>query len=172
MLLRSFYANQGKLRGFIFAATRDYHATEDILQEVAIVIARKASSFEAGREPLPWFMGIARHQIQQWYRDQGREAAHVSYEVLDDFMPLFASFEPEPISDRRIALRQCVEKLPDRQRRIVQLRYMDELDCAQIAGVIGRSVHGIYSLLKRLKRELRKCVELRLNQVQGGRDVC
>ena len=35
-LLRVFHAKRALLRGYIFSATRDYHATEDILQEIAI----------------------------------------------------------------------------------------------------------------------------------------
>ncbi|VGO17554.1 ECF RNA polymerase sigma factor SigD [Pontiella desulfatans] len=166
-LLRRFYANQGKLRGYVFSATRDYHATEDILQEVAIVVAKKASTYDTGRPALPWFMGIARNQIQRFYRSKGREAGHVSFELLEDFLPLFSSFDNEQISDRQVALKGCVEKLPAKQRRIMQLRYVEELDCSQISKTIGNSIQGIYALLKRMKTGLRKCVEFQLQQSEA-----
>ncbi|MDF7826635.1 sigma-70 family RNA polymerase sigma factor [Pontiellaceae bacterium B12227] len=163
-LLRRFYANQGKLRGYVFSATRDYHATEDILQEIAIVVAKKASVYDAARPALPWFMGIARNQIQRHYRAKGKEASNVSYELLEDFVPLFASYEKEEITERQVALKKCVEKLPQKQRHIMQMRYVEELDCSQISKTIGRSIQGIYGLLKRMKNGLRKCVEFQLQQ--------
>lgn len=163
-LLRRFYANQGRLRGYIFSATRDYHATEDILQEIAIVVAKKAATYDSERPALPWFMGIARNQIQRFYRTKGREAANVSFELLEDFMPLYASYENEEISERQLALKNCVEKLPEKQKRIMQMRYIEELDCSQISKTIGRSIQGIYGLLKRMKLGLRKCVEFQLSQ--------
>lgn len=163
-LLRTFYANQGKLRGYIFSATRDYHATEDILQEIAIVVAKKASVYDADRPALPWFMGIARNQIQRHYRAKGKESGNVSYELLEDFVPLFASYEMEEISERQVALKKCVDMLPQKQRHIMQMRYVDELDCSQISKTLGRSIQGIYGLLKRMKSGLRKCVEFQLQQ--------
>ncbi len=163
-LLRRFYANQGKIRGFVFSATRDYHATEDILQEVAIVVAKKASTYDTERPALPWFMGIARNQIQRHYRAKGKAANNVSYELLEDFVPLFSSYESEEISDRQVALKRCVDKLPQKQKRIMQMRYVEELDCSQISDTLGRSIQGIYGLLKRMKLGLRKCVEFQLQQ--------
>lgn len=163
-LMRRFYANQGKLRGYVFSATRDYHATEDILQEVAIVVAKKASTYDSERPALPWFMGIARNQIQRHYRAKGKEAANVSFELLEDFMPLYSSYETEEITERQLALKNCMEKLPEKQKRIMQLRYVEELDCSQISKTIGRSIQGIYGLLKRMKLGLRKCVEFQLTQ--------
>lgn len=163
-LLRRFYANQGKIRGYVFSATRDYHATEDILQEVAIVVAKKASTYDAERPALPWFMGIARNQIQRHYRAKGKAANNVSYELLEDFVPLFSSYESEEISERQVALKKCVDKLPEKQKRIMQMRYVEELDCSQISNAIGRSIQGIYGLLKRMKVGLKKCVEFQLQQ--------
>jgi RNA polymerase sigma-70 factor (ECF subfamily) len=166
-LLRVFHAKRALLRGYIFSATRDYHATEDILQEIAIVIATRASSFDFEREALPWLMGIARNHIQRWYRARGKEAAYVSYDILETCMPLFASYDMEEMSDRRRALKECVERLPEKQRDIMRLRYVEEKDCNQISEVLGRSVQGVYSLLKRLKLALRKCVEVRMQQPEA-----
>ena len=163
-LMRRFYASQGKLRGYVFSATRDYHATEDILQEIAIVVAKKASVYDKERPALPWFMGIARNQIHRFYRTRGKESVNVSFELLEDCMPCFSSYENENISERQAALRKCVDRLPEKQRRIMQMRYVEELDCSQISKTIDRSVQGIYGLLKRMKAGLRKCVEFQLRQ--------
>lgn len=165
-LLRQFYEYQGALRGFVFSATRDYHATEDILQDVAIVVAQKASTFDRDRPTLPWFMGIARNHIQRWHRKKGRENTSVSYELLQEFVAEFSVYGTEQLSNRRIALRQCMRKLPDKQRNILQLRYMEDMDCSQISATVGRSVQGIYALLKRMKNELKKCVIRRMLELQ------
>ncbi len=162
MVLRTFYANQGALRGYVFSATRDYHATEDILQETAIVVAKKASEIDAGRPLLPWFLGIARYQVLRWNRARGREGGHVSFELLEEFIPFYVEFENEQAAQRRSALKDCVEKLPPNQRRVVRLRYEEHMDCPGIAESIGHSIQAIYSLLKRMKQDLRKCVELKL----------
>lgn len=163
MLMRIFYESQGNIRGYVFASTRSYHGTEEIMQTLAIKIAQSAGSFEDARQPLPWFLGIARNQIKQWYQKNKKEARTISFEVLDEYMPEFGIFSFDQISPRRRALDACMSNLPGKQKQVVELRYMDDLDCSQISKRLGRSVQSIYSLLKRLKLELRKCVEVQLN---------
>ncbi|MEO0796699.1 MAG: sigma-70 family RNA polymerase sigma factor [Verrucomicrobiota bacterium] len=162
VLLRRFYAQQSKLRGYVFSATRDYHATEDILQSTAIVVAQKATEFDFTKPETPWFIGIARNYISKWYRTQGRANRYVSLDILEEYMPDYESFESEPISERRYALKICIDRLPNKQKEVVRLRYQDGMDCQNIAEQLDRPIQGIYSLLKRIKIELRKCVEFRL----------
>jgi RNA polymerase sigma-70 factor, ECF subfamily len=161
-LLRQFYANQGQLRGYIFSSTKDYHATEEILQSTAITIAQKAAQFDSERPCMNWFMGICKNHIQRYYQKQKRESKHISFEILDDFIPMLEVFDAHQLSTRRQALESCMTRLPKKQRKVIELRYMENQDCSQIADHLGRSVQGIYSLLKRLKVDLRKCVEFQL----------
>lgn len=161
-LLHKYYAEQDKLRGYVFAAVREYHATEEILQAVAIVVAQKAATFDLARPTTPWFMGIARNKILQWFRTKGRDANTISFDVLDDCIPHMHPFALPEISYRQHALNHCLNRLPAKQKKIIELRYIDQCDCPDIATQLGRSIQSIYSLLKRLKAELRKCVELRL----------
>jgi RNA polymerase sigma-70 factor (ECF subfamily) len=163
-LLRQFYAEQDKVRGYVFAATRNYHVTEEILQSVAIVVAQKAATFEADRPSMPWFMGIARNNILKWYRSNQREACNVSFDVLDNCIPHMDSFAMENLSSRQHALENCLKRLPRKQRHVIELRYIENHDCSQIAAQLGRSIQSIYGLLKRVKLELRKCVDIQLQK--------
>lgn len=167
-LMRQFYAEQGKLKGYLFAATRDYHATEDLLQEIAIVVATKASTFDFERAALPWFIGIARNQIQRWLREQGRQARNINIDVLADCLPEFAAFSGDKLSSRQVALRKCLGLLPAGQREIVSLRYEGGLGCDQIADRAHRSIQSIYALLKRVKLALKSCVESQVLQEEAS----
>ena len=162
--MRCYFAEQGRLRGYVFSATRDYHATEDILQEIAIVVATKAPSYQPDGSPLPWFLGIAKNHVRRWYREVGRQSRNISIDLLDECLPAFAGFDAHSISDRQAALRQCLGQLPAGQRQIVDLRYEGGLACEQIAGRVDRSIQSVYALLKRVKAVLRDCVESRIIQ--------
>ena len=164
-LLRQFYAQQNKLRGYVFSATRNYHATEEILQSTAIVVAQKSGKFDFNKEPVPWFIGIAKNYILKYYRSQGQASSrNVSLELLEECLPDYTSFDTNSVSARREALTICIKKLPTRQKQVIQLRYLEDMGCQGIAEELNRPVQGIYSLLKRLKLELRKCVETRIKQ--------
>lgn len=165
-LLREYYAQQRMITGYIYSATRDYHATQDIFQEVAIAVTRKADTFDRSRPPLPWFFGIARFQVLSWMRANGKKPTHVSFDVLDECFgemdPAFTRTTEESMRER--ALKTCIEKLPPKQRSIIDLRYRQMLSCDHIAESVSQSIQSIYSIVKRLKRSLRDCVSARMEQ--------
>ncbi len=165
-LLREYYANQRKVYGYIYSAVRDYHATQDIFQEVAIAITRKADTYDTARPALPWFFGIARFEILSWLRTRGKQPTHVSFDVLDEcFGELDSSFsDSSEVSLREQALKTCIEGLPEKQRSILDLRYRKKLSCDRIAVSVNQSIQSIYAVVKRLKVALRDCVSSRLEQ--------
>ena len=67
-----------------------------------------------------------------------------------------------PGEDRRSALLDCLDALPEDSRRILALRYAGQ-HAEQLAARFGRSVQGIYALIKRVKQLLRDCVARRLS---------
>jgi RNA polymerase sigma-70 factor (ECF subfamily) len=55
-----------------------------------------------------------------------------------------------------------VDRLPDRQRRLVDMFYGRRLSADEIAGAWGLTVHAVYKALKIMRRGLLECVERRL----------
>lgn len=166
-LLKEYYAQQDQFRGYVFSATRNYHATEEILQAIAIVVAQKASVFEMDKELTPWLMGIARNKIKKWYFDNGKQAKNIQFEVLEHCLEHHAKpFDHEEVSERQDALMQCLNHLPEKQKKILELRYVERKECAFVAEELGRSIQSIYSILKRVKIELKKCIERRTARLE------
>jgi RNA polymerase sigma-70 factor (ECF subfamily) len=165
-VLREYYAQQRSIYGYIYSATRDYHATQDIFQEVAIAITRKAHTYDTSRPPLPWFFGIARYEILSWLRARGKKPVHVSFDVLNECFGEEdrAHAGTTEVSLREQALKSCIEKLPPKQRSIIDLRYSEKLSCDRIAESVNQSIQSIYAIVKRLKISLRDCVTTRLEQ--------
>ncbi len=61
--------------------------------------------------------------------------------------------------DRRIRLlERCLEKLAPQARRMVRMRYYEELKPSKIAEELGLSVNGVSVLLSRSRARLRDCV--------------
>jgi RNA polymerase sigma-70 factor (ECF subfamily) len=52
------------------------------------------------------------------------------------------------------------------QRAALTLRYLDDLPVAEVAGHLGRSLHGTETLLARARNALRRVYE-----EGGGRDI-
>ena len=58
-------------------------------------------------------------------------------------------------NDERVMLEQLLMKLPDRQRKIVWLRFFEDLSQSEIAAIVGTSQVHVSRLLREALRELR-----------------
>ena len=65
----------------------------------------------------------------------------------------------EELLDR---LRQCLEGLTDRARRALELRFRDRETRANIAAALEITEHGAKNLMQRAKKQLRECIEEKL----------
>jgi RNA polymerase sigma-70 factor (ECF subfamily) len=71
-------------------------------------------------------------------------------------------------SGREDALRHCVDRLPDKSRLLVRLRYRESLKVAEIAERIGSSTDAVQKALTRLRDALQKCVQRRMRAQWEG----
>jgi DNA-directed RNA polymerase specialized sigma24 family protein len=56
-----------------------------------------------------------------------------------------------------------VKEVPDKLRRLLNLRYTESHSIKEIAALVGGAEMAIYKALARLRDRLRKCVELKLS---------
>ena len=89
-----------------------------------------------------------------------------SPEALAALVEAFDRVEAAP-TDQHVALEQCLEKLPDRSRRLLKLRYEQSLKLREVAEVLGASLDSVHKALSRLRDRLRDCVERRLGTRLG-----
>ncbi|MBL9131327.1 MAG: hypothetical protein JNG86_09020, partial [Verrucomicrobiaceae bacterium] len=70
---------------------------------------------------------------------------------------------PQPEGQRLEAFRECIAYVPEKSRQLLHLRYFDGHSCDEVAQRVGASVDAVYQRLSRLHRQLKQCVEQRLN---------
>jgi RNA polymerase sigma-70 factor (ECF subfamily) len=70
----------------------------------------------------------------------------------------------EALAARLDALKHCVECLPERSRRLVDLRYHENRDGQQVAETMGLKLDAMYQAMRRVHLALRECVERRLRE--------
>jgi RNA polymerase sigma-70 factor (ECF subfamily) len=97
---------------------------------------------------------IARNKAADHFRqDRGNASLDENEGPRDEQ----AAFE---IDGRREELRSLLRELPEDDRELLRLRYVGELDYAEIAGLLGRKTDAVkkatYRLLARLQSEMEK----------------
>jgi RNA polymerase sigma-70 factor (ECF subfamily) len=156
--VRLFAGCQSGLRGYVLSIVRSFADTEDILQEVSVTMWRKFEQYDSARPFLPWALGIARTTILMRRREYARHPLCYDTDLVQRVGARYTDLAEE-LDARRARLRDCLQKLPEDQRRVVTLRYDRDLHPRSIAGELNKSEAAVQSLLSRIRAALGKCVE-------------
>ena len=74
----------------------------------------------------------------------------------------------QEMSDRHAALEGCLEKLNERDRRMILVRYEPGGSVEEAAQVSGRTVVATYKALSRIRQLLHDCVSCQLDFMEKG----
>jgi RNA polymerase sigma-70 factor (ECF subfamily) len=155
-----------RLSAAAWLVTRDAHAAEDIFQMVAVKAIATEVSFEVEAALVSWAFIAMRHAAIDWVRKRSREEVGLEDGLLDRLDTEWMERRPE--GGRLAALRACLEELPAKSRRVLELRYADGMGCAEVAAAVGVGLDAVYKRLSRLHTTLRQCVEGKLIEARGA----
>lgn len=160
-----FVAHQNVVRAFILALVQDFAAADDLVQELFLVVTRKAASFQEGTNFVAWACAIARLKVLEWRRRRQDQPQLLSEAVIET---LAASVPEAAIGrERSRALRRCLERLAPRTTEMVRLRYYAGLAPQEIARQLGWKQDAVNVALSKARAFLRKCVERALGFSEG-----
>lgn len=134
---------------------------EDLTQEVFLSVYRKPFVQVSEAATSGYLRTLARNQYVDWLR---RHNKRVSID-FDQVEHVWSEVEQQGDGGNRWleSLRECVDSLEKRARRIVELRYHDQLPIRKVADELGMKESGVKTLLGRLKNRLRECVERKVS---------
>ena len=156
-------SHQGRLYGFIRALVGTGSEVDDILQNTNRVLWKEADNFERGTNFHAWAFRIARNQILQHRDRKRREGATVPFsDELLETLAVRSEEKESSIERRQRFLKTCLEKLPERQREVVERRYFDRESVQGIAADIGIKPNAVSQLLFRSRESLLRCIETQL----------
>jgi RNA polymerase sigma-70 factor, ECF subfamily len=142
----------------LLAGIGSFHDAEDLLQEVAISIAQNYGNYDPSRPFIAWALGITRNHMLMYFRRYHRNRVTFSNELMASMERHFAASTLASMDPRREALHHCINRLDDRRRRLIELRYSSGFSIEKIAEVVGKSVAATKGGLFRVRRLLEQCV--------------
>ncbi|MEH3103191.1 MAG: sigma-70 family RNA polymerase sigma factor [Sphingomonas phyllosphaerae] len=150
-----------KLYGICLRICGERQAAEDVLQEVYLIVWRRAAAYRPERShPVTWLATIARNRALDWRRSpRGRAFAPIptddAHESVDDALP--ADQAMVAIEDgQRLDL--CLEELDERPRHAIRSAFLDGLTYADVAGRAGVPLPTMKSIIRRALIRLRECL--------------
>ena len=158
---------QGPVYGYLLTLIPDRSRARDLLQETNITLWKKAATFEEGTNFNAWACKIAYFHVLSFRRKMAREKLVFDDDILDYLAErnddrLIQDFTKE----RNAALKACMQKLSDKQRKLVEERYKPGASVQRIAADQGRTVGAISQTLYRIRHNLMQCIEKTLASMQ------
>jgi len=164
--LRQFVSIEPRLHSYVRSLVIHREDTEDILQEVAIVLWRKHSEFAPGSNFTAWACRVAYHEVLHYQRRHERSRIEFNEELLRqiaaDAEPLIADYDV-----RENALASCLGKLPEDDLGLVRQRHWQGISGRDLARQLGRSESSISRALARAYTRLLACIDRHLKAREG-----
>lgn len=128
---------------------------DDIAQEAFVRAHRSLASFRSGSEFRPWLLRIVANQAKNQRRSSQRRESRNALFVRRSHETSVGPAEAAEISDDRRRLVDSLTRLPERDRRVIALRYL--LDCSEreTADILGWRVGTVKSRTSRALDKLR-----------------
>ncbi|MDB4459042.1 sigma-70 family RNA polymerase sigma factor [bacterium] len=145
------------VRAFVFASISSFADAEDVVQKVALNIARRFNEYDEKRSFQAWALWLAKSRVIDHYRVQGREKLVFSEPLLDQLAQSLVTRQKHQ-SDRAAAMEQCIEKLPDKSRKLLELRYEDGASAEEMAESLNSSAGSVRVMLHRIRNILEECI--------------
>ena len=165
-LARLWVQSQPVISAYLTANVIDMHHAEDLVQEVAQVVAEKFAEYDPRRSFTSWSLGIARNRLLKYYRLRARDRLVLSEAALSKLGEALERIEHES-EERRAALRACLEKVQGRRRQVLEMRYGENAKVGAIAEHFGMSADGVSVMLHRIRSLLFECIQRQLARTEA-----
>jgi len=147
---------------FLYRMVQNQAVAEELAQEVFLRVYRSRATYEPTAKFTTWLFRIATHLALNWLRDGRHEKNRESLDDWDDeglyrqVPDRKPNIEQNLLAHVRVQeIRDAIQALPPNQRAAVIMHKYQEMDYAQIAGVLSCSESAIKSLLFRAYERLR-----------------
>jgi RNA polymerase sigma-70 factor, ECF subfamily len=138
-----------RVYAFVSRRTHDRTTAEDVTSEVFHHALAHLGQFEWRGVPfVGWLFRIASNALADRWRREARDSHDPPPDVPE-------TGEVEDL-ERRLILFQIVDRLPEVQRQVIQMRFVDEKSIRETAAALGRSEGAVKQLQLRALENLRK----------------
>jgi RNA polymerase sigma-70 factor, ECF subfamily len=148
---------------FVAALVANADDAEEVFQETCLVLLEKWRDFDPERPMVPWACGIARNVVRRFFERNRRRGLSLSEAAIDAVyetqqrMPLEVDLRLQKLPD-------CLGKLSDDQRSLLEQSYSQQTSIRAIAEARQLDPNAVYKRLERIRRTLFECIELAMNK--------
>ena len=145
---------------FALRMLRDRAAAEDLLQEVFLQIWREASNYNSERgSPEAWIITMTRSRgIDRLRSIRRRDRSFVPMEGRSGKTHDAPVESGAAASEARVTVNSALARLPESQRKVIELAYFDGLSQTEIAEQINEPLGTVKTRIRTALQRLRELV--------------
>ncbi len=121
---RIFAQHHRWLYAYLMSILADVSSTEEVFQEVCVVLWREFGKFDPDTDFRRWASVIARHKVYQFRQSQARHGRCLTNEVLE-LIAEQALEMSDLLEERRVALHRCLAELKESDRELIAACYSE-----------------------------------------------
>ena len=154
--------NRSRILAVIIAMVRDFGVAEDLFQETVLEILRSKDRYMPGRSFFPWACGIAKNVVRRYWERENRRPVPMTQDILTKLAEIATETNADLWRQERVALQECLKKLPPRLNNLFVLRYGHNVKGQHLAEQAGIKQGSIRTTLARLRNKLRECIDMQI----------
>ena len=156
--LSLFLRSEREIFRYVAALVPNVTDAEDIVQQTAMALWEKFDAYDPSQPFTPWACRFALNKARQWIERRQRWQALLEHGLAEELAQRRQELQPE--FERRLKhLEACLDKLPPRQRSLVEAYYYERIDVESLAERSGKTAAATYKSLQRIRQTLQLCVE-------------
>jgi RNA polymerase sigma-70 factor (ECF subfamily) len=129
----------------------DEHEAQDAMQEVFVRVIAAMGEFRGQSQPSTWLYRITTNLCLNRIRDSRRRRDRLAEAAEDGREPMAPA--PGPTPEARTALRAVLAHVDDELAQVAVFYYVDDMDQAEIAAILGVSRRTIGYRLDRFRED-------------------
>lgn len=159
-LIQIFEDYHKKVYSYFYYRIKNQSVAEDLTSQVFEKVIKNRTSYSNEKAPIEvWLFTIARNSLNNYFREQKKH----QFAPLETIMELISNRQtPEEYivtDERNSKLRQSLNRLNEREKNIIALKFGVELTNREIAQIVELSETNVGSILYRSMKKLKKEME-------------
>ena len=173
-LVKNLIKFKGNLEAMLIALVRNPNVAEDLFQEVGLIMTQKRNDLDEDVPFLIWGRRIALNVVRNYYRKskQERRVRFFDAEALEILAGVVERTKESVWGDRKLAMQECINKLSEKHRCLLRDKYERNVSVNELSPTLSTTREATDSMIYRIRKALRKCVELRLHHMGAHSHEC
>jgi RNA polymerase sigma-70 factor, ECF subfamily len=146
-----------KLYRYVAALLTHPDDAEDVLQNTARVLWQKFGQYRNDEPFLPWACRIAHYEVLNYCQRERTRHKYFRPAVIELLADARLQHD-EMFEAQSHWLAECMARLAETDRRLIEQRYASDQTLAELATATGRTPNALYKSMQRIRRTLLDCV--------------